>query len=344
MRKLFYLCCLPIMFFGCSSKQGIQPSTFKQQQQAIKRIENQLGSIQQEISLIKSNLDISALGDQISQINRQIEEDQQATAQQLKRLLELNSSPPTGLVSPPSPVETTKPIPEPDLLLPSTETLTGSNEQLIQAWQNALDQWSDPNVASVFYADSKGTHCDLLARNMFARCGLTTFRNRNIDQLHSYMSRNWKLIAAEEAAAKASQGIPTIAMTTKSQPPGSHIVILLGGLDSKGRPKVRGAGTFSGPSGIEHRKRPKFKYRGGTYEGLGWHWRSSHFQYISYFAMSEPEMTQASQKLTENQMFAMARSRSAGANIIDDGFDEDEVEQLGLDGFIDDGNVDDQDD
>ena len=43
-------------------------------------------------------------------------------------------------------------------------------------------------------------------------------------------------------------------------------------------------------------------------------------------------------------MFAMARSRSAGANIIDDGFDEDEVEQLGLDGFIDDGNVDDQDD
>ena len=60
--------------------------------------------------------------------------------------------------------------------------------------------------------------------------------------------------------------------------------------------------------------------------------------------MSEPEMTQASQKLTENQMFAMARSRSAGVNIIDDGFDEDEVEQLGLDGFIDDGNVDDQDD
>ena len=60
--------------------------------------------------------------------------------------------------------------------------------------------------------------------------------------------------------------------------------------------------------------------------------------------MSEQEMTQASQKLTENQMFAMARSRSAGVNIIDDGFDEDEVEQLGLDGFIDDGNVDDQDD
>ena len=60
--------------------------------------------------------------------------------------------------------------------------------------------------------------------------------------------------------------------------------------------------------------------------------------------MSEQEMTQASKKLTENQMFAMARSRSAGANIIDDGFDEDEVEQLGLDGFIDDGNVDDQDD
>ena len=60
--------------------------------------------------------------------------------------------------------------------------------------------------------------------------------------------------------------------------------------------------------------------------------------------MSEQEMSQASQKLTENQMFAMARSRSAGVNIIDDGFDEDEVEQLGLDGFIDDGNVDDQDD
>lgn len=60
--------------------------------------------------------------------------------------------------------------------------------------------------------------------------------------------------------------------------------------------------------------------------------------------MSEQEMTRASQKLTENQMFAMARSRSAGVNIIDDGFDEDEVEQLGLDGFIDDGNVDDQDD
>ena len=73
MRKLFYLCCLPIMFFGCSSKQGIQPPTFKQQQQAIKRIENQLGSIQQEIVLIKSNLDISALGDQISQINRKME-------------------------------------------------------------------------------------------------------------------------------------------------------------------------------------------------------------------------------------------------------------------------------
>ena len=197
--------------------------------------------------MIKSNLDISALGDQISQINRQIEEDQQATDQQLKRLLELNSSPP-------SPVETAKPIPEIDLLPPSTETLAGSNEQLIQAWQNALDQWSVPNVASVFYADSKGTHCDLLARNMFARCGLTTFRNRNIDQLHSYMSRNWKLLAAEEAAAKASQGIPTIAMTTKSQPPGSHIVILLGGLDSKGRPKVRGAGTFSGSSGIETAK------------------------------------------------------------------------------------------
>ena len=108
-------------------------------------------------------------------------------------------------MSSPSPVETTKPIPEPDLLLPSTETLTGSNEQLIQAWQNALDQWSDPNVASVFYADSKGTHCDLLARNMFARCGLTTFRNRNIDQLHSYMSRNWKLLAAEEAAVKKTK-------------------------------------------------------------------------------------------------------------------------------------------
>ena len=29
---------------------------------------------------------------------------------------------------------------------------------------------------------------------------------------------------------------------------------------------------------------------------------------------------------------------------IGDGFDEDEVERLGLDGFIDDGNVDDQDD
>ena len=60
--------------------------------------------------------------------------------------------------------------------------------------------------------------------------------------------------------------------------------------------------------------------------------------------MSEKEMIQASQKLTESQMFATARSRSSGVSIIGDGFDEDEVEQLGLDGFIDDGNVDDQDD
>lgn len=151
-------------------------------------------------------------------------------------------------------------------------------------WKEAIEHWSQPDREHIFYRSENQTHCDLFVRNVFSDYGITIFREGSVDQLYLSLNDQWKRVKAHEAAQRAATGIPTIALTTSDDPPDRHIVVLLGGLDIREYPNVRGAGLYSGPRGKPHRQR-QGKYRGGVYDGLNWHWQSRHYKHIKYFSM-----------------------------------------------------------
>lgn len=146
------------------------------------------------------------------------------------------------------------------------------------SWQEAIER-----IQRQFESE-RGTYCDLFVKCVLAEYGFDEFEGLRIPSIYRYLQSNWVRLSAKEAAKRAEKGIPTVALTTNSEPPGNHIVVLTGGIDNKNRPRVKSAGAFSGPYGTPHQKRPGRKYLGYIYEDIGYHWKRRHFKYIKYFS------------------------------------------------------------
>lgn len=159
-------------------------------------------------------------------------------------------------------------------------------------WKKAVEHWSQPDREKIFYRARNRTNCDLFVRKVFSDYGISIFPEGSVDQLYLKLRTRWRKLRPYDAAEQANKGIPTIALTTSDDPPKSHIVVLLGGRDTRGYPNVRGAGAYSGPRGKPHRQRHG-KYRGGVYDGLNWHWQSRHHRHVKYFSMPAGQIANA---------------------------------------------------
>lgn len=184
--------------------------------------------------------------------------------------------------------------------LKSLETLsTLRDDQFTRAaygtanrWRKAIEHWSQPNRENIFYRAGNSTNCDSFVRRVFSDYGIAIFREGSVDQLYLKLRTQWRKLLPYDAAEQANEGIPTIALTTNDDPPKSHIVVLLGGRDTRGYPNVRGAGAYSGPRGKPHGQRHG-QYRGGVYDGLVWHWQKIHHKHIQYFSMPAGQLANA---------------------------------------------------
>ena len=280
---------------GCGGKSvapPVPPQSHLQQQASFERLENQLQQIQQAVSTLQRT------NQQTTRLEADLRRSQQEISQKLEALQNLITS---ALPSPRPPQGQSPSTPSVEESTPSIEVQV--SHRITERWSRAIEKWSAPRRNHRYYRGAHRTQCDLFVRDVFAECRIDAFQNRSINQLHDHLSTQWDTVSGKEAADRAAKAIPTVAITIKGEPPGSHIAVLLGALDGRGRPKVRGAGAFSGPKGKPHPPKPSRIYRGGTYDGLGWHWKSSHFTYITYFSMPDETLESASS--------AFAQSRAA---------------------------------